>query len=160
MEKQLTIEQYKVEADKWFNRHEEYLEKLVAINKKEKEIIATKFQGDSNNYLNSSDANDLEQEQIALKKEFTGYIDPYFESTFYCMLQTEQDIDAAVNFENTKTWLKKDIKNINKLMTDGHTIGIFEGIACALDDFYYLLRDNKTNELVWVGRIDEISENN
>jgi len=160
--RKLTPEEYLIEEEKWLKRNNEYFDKLIALNVEEHEIIEKEFNGDFNTYEKTdSRCKEIEDKRVALKEEYKGYVDHYFDPRFYCLMTTNEDVSMLVtNSKSTKQRFIKDLKNLGKLMSDDplrqDRIGTFKGIVCAIDDYYYLLYDEKNKKEYWYTCVGDI----
>lgn len=101
--------------------------------------------------MDSDKAKEFNKERDELKTEYKGFVSEYTDCDFYCVI-TLENIDELIDSDKEikKTFVKELTEYKGKLMTDGYeSVGIFEGIADCVDDYYYLLRDIKDKSLHW-----------
>jgi len=145
--RELCTDDYLKEQTSFFNKYNEYLKKLAAINKAENLM-----------FDNGTITDDIEKENECrrdeLKKEYEGYND-YYCTDFFCWM-TYENIDKLIEGNNNK-YFREDLKLVGeKVQTDTDIYGILIGIAVMVDDVYFVIDDECTDRYQWVSAVGGI----
>jgi hypothetical protein len=122
---ELTLEQYLEREKRFFDKYDEYIRKLIAINKSE----------------NDSNEEECVEKRKALKKEYEGYTSIYH-CDFFTEL-TQSYIDTHPGCVNAPKILKEVEKNKGRKFFFGDKICTMTRAIVGTDDYYYELVDNK-----------------
>ena len=149
----LSLQDYKTRVDEFYQKHDEYLHKLSAINVAEnrycdtltKEQEDVYFEEDENSLLINEIARGYEEQREALKEKYKGF-DNYY-GTDYGTILTEEVIELFKYGDTAKSLLQKAKEHAGQRFSDKYgeknTIYNFLYIVITPDDFY------------WVGESDE-----
>jgi len=144
----LSLQDYKTRVDEFYQKHDEYLHKLSAINVAENRYCNTLtekeedayFEEDENGVLINEIARGYEEQREALKEGYKGFDDYY--GTDYGTILTDEAIDLFKYGDTAKSLLQKAKEHAGQQFSDNYgektTIYNFLYIVITPDDFYWV----------------------
>ena len=158
----VTIKEFKEKREEWISKYSKYSDKLVKINKAEnsdinampEEKFTDKFDSYCKNYPEK--VKKYKEERNKLKKEFGDY-SSYYNCPYYCVVHNKKELEEFYNDvpEDKKGegsgyyYNSQGLKKFkNKILQDEchkDVHGKFIGIAFYIDQDYWLIKDEKTN---------------
>ena len=149
----LSLQDYKTRVDEFYQKHDEYLHELSAINVAENKYCDTLtkeqedayFEEDENGVLINDIARGYEEQREVVKEKYDGFNDFY--GTDYGTILTEEAIELFKYGETAKHIFEEAKKHAGQQFSDTYgdetTIYNFRYVVITPDDFY------------WVGESDE-----
>ena len=145
----LSLQDYKTRVDEFYQKHDEYLHELSAINVAENKYCNTLtkeqediyFEEDENGALINEIARGYEEQREALKEIYKGFDDYY--GTNYGTILTDEAIELFKYGDTSKRILEKAKEHAGQQFVDSGTVYNFLYVLITPDDFY------------WVGQSDE-----
>ena len=145
---EITVFEFIQYEEEFFKKNTEYLNKKANINRKE----------------NSGEINEKTAKQLRknLEEEYKQYKDIY-ETTKYCIISDSLKIAyEATGHEiskNFRQFLDEQKKYAGKHVTmNSGASGILLGIGVALDDFYYIIKEDNTEIIMFDTGVDGIKK--